>query len=376
MTSPIRSALSSDKPRFVGEWVRLGELVSIKTGKLDANAADEDGIYPFFTCAENTLRINTAAYDCECVLVAGNGDLNVKYYNGKFNAYQRTYIIEVLDRRVLDPFYLYQFLKSYVQTLREQSIGGVIKYIKLCNLKDALIPLPDVQIQQNIVGEFEKMDLVLEKQSDLSSHLDALVKSRFVELINLGNASHRSVRDCCIYVSRGKSPNYADESDVLVVNQACIRQQGLDLSKAKRQIREKIGRTRVLQPGDVLLNSTGTGTLGRTCVVPDVANTLIADSHVTIMTPDETIMLPAWLNCLMSLPNTQANLYRECVSGSTNQIELSKTKLLEFSIPVVNLALQQEFAALAQRVDKLRFAGNHEMNFRCERFTLSWSTMA
>ena len=376
MTSPIRSALSSDKPRFVGEWVRLGELVSIKTGKLDANAADEDGIYPFFTCAENTLRINTAAYDCECVLVAGNGDLNVKYYNGKFNAYQRTYIIEVLDRRVLDPFYLYQFLKSYVQTLREQSIGGVIKYIKLCNLKDALIPLPDVQIQQNIVGEFEKMDLVLEKQSDLSSHLDALVKSRFVELINLGNASHRSVRDCCIYVSRGKSPNYADESDVLVVNQACIRQQGLDLSKAKRQIREKIGRARVLQPGDVLLNSTGTGTLGRTCVVPDVANTLIADSHVTIMTPDETIMLPAWLNCLMSLPNTQANLYRECVSGSTNQIELSKTKLLEFSIPVVNLALQQEFAALAQRVDKLRFAGNHEMNFRCERFTLSWSTMA
>lgn len=346
----------TDKPRFVGEWVRLGELVSIKTGKLDANAADEDGIYPFFTCAENTLRINTAAYDCECVLVAGNGDLNVKYYNGKFNAYQRTYIIEVLDRRVLDPFYLYQFLKSYVQTLREQSIGGVIKYIKLCNLKDALIPLPDVQIQQNIVGEFEKMDLVLEKQSDLSSHLDALVKSRFVELINLGNASHRSVRDCCIYVSRGKSPNYADESDVLVVNQACIRQQGLDLSKAKRQIREKIGRARVLQPGDVLLNSTGTGTLGRTCVVPDVANTLIADSHVTIMTPDETIMLPAWLNCLMSLPNTQANLYRECVSGSTNQIELSKTKLLEFSIPVVNLALQQEFAALAQRVDKLRFA--------------------
>ena len=97
MTSPIRSALSSDKPRFVGEWVRLGEFVSIKTGKLDANAADEDGIYPFFTCAENTLRINTAAYDCECVLVAGNGDLNVKYYNGKFNAYQRTYIIEVLD---------------------------------------------------------------------------------------------------------------------------------------------------------------------------------------------------------------------------------------------------------------------------------------
>lgn len=235
---------------------------------------------------------------------------------------------------------------------------------------------PRSERQRAIADQLDGIDMQLCNATNQLYQLDSLVKSRFVELINLGNASHRSVRDCCIYVSRGKSPNYADESDVLVVNQACIRQQGLDLSKAKRQIREKIGRARVLQPGDVLLNSTGTGTLGRTCVVPDVANTLIADSHVTIMTPDETIMLPAWLNCLMSLPNTQANLYRECVSGSTNQIELSKTKLLEFSIPVVNLALQQEFAALAQRVDKLRFAGNHEMNLRCERFTLSWSTMA
>ena len=74
--------------------VKLGDLTKIKTGKLDANASSEDGQYPFFTCSREPLKISNYSYDCECVLVAGNGDLNVKYYNGKFDAYQRTYIIE------------------------------------------------------------------------------------------------------------------------------------------------------------------------------------------------------------------------------------------------------------------------------------------
>ena len=63
--------------------VKIGDLTQIKTGKLDANASSEDGQYPFFTCSREPLKISTYSYDCECVLVAGNGDLNVKYYNGK-----------------------------------------------------------------------------------------------------------------------------------------------------------------------------------------------------------------------------------------------------------------------------------------------------
>lgn len=78
------------------ECVRLGSLVNIKTGKLDANKNVPEGKYPFFTCSIEPLQIDTYSYDCECVLVAGNGDLNVKYYHGKFDAYQRTYIIESL----------------------------------------------------------------------------------------------------------------------------------------------------------------------------------------------------------------------------------------------------------------------------------------
>ena len=113
---------------------RLGDYVKIRTGKLDANASSDDGAYPFFTCAVEPLRIDNYSYDCECVLVAGNGDLNVKYYNGKFDAYQRTYIIESLNKDVLSVPYLFCFLDKYIETLRKESIGGVIKYIKLGKL--------------------------------------------------------------------------------------------------------------------------------------------------------------------------------------------------------------------------------------------------
>ena len=162
--------------------VKIGELTKIKTGKLDANAASEDGQYPFFTCSKEPLRISTYSYDCECVLVAGNGDLNVKYYNGKFDAYQRTYIIEDNGSGKLYMPYLYYFMEGYIEELRKQAIGGVIKYIKLGNLTDALIELPSVDEQKSIVEILVKAKGILEKRNDELNALDDLTKARFVEM--------------------------------------------------------------------------------------------------------------------------------------------------------------------------------------------------
>lgn len=162
--------------------VKLGTLTRIRTGKLDANASSTDGTYPFFTCSREVLRIATYSYDCECVLVAGNGDLNVKYYAGKFDAYQRTYIIESIDKSKLLTKYLYFFLDIYVEVLRTQSIGGVIKYIKLGNLADALIPLPGIEKQAEIVDCLETCNVIIDRIQQQLTKLDELVKSRFVEM--------------------------------------------------------------------------------------------------------------------------------------------------------------------------------------------------
>lgn len=159
---------------------KLGQYVDIKTGKLDANASSENGHYPFFTCAVEPLKIDTYSYDCECVLVAGNGDLNVKYYNGKFDAYQRTYIIESKDKNILFVPYLYYFLDKYIETLRELSIGGVIKYIKLGNLTEADIPVPSIINQQEIVSTLDKVTHTIDLCNAILEKLDLLVKSRCV----------------------------------------------------------------------------------------------------------------------------------------------------------------------------------------------------
>ena len=135
--------------------VKLGDLASIQTGKIDVNKAVAGGKYPFFTCSRDVYEINDAPFEGKAVLVAGNGDLNVKYYEGKFNAYQRTYFLFANDENELIPRYLYWFLESYVGQLRSQSIGSTIKYIKMGNLTEAEIPLPSLEKQREIV---EKLD--------------------------------------------------------------------------------------------------------------------------------------------------------------------------------------------------------------------------
>lgn len=141
--------------RIQTKKVELGKLVKIQTGKLDANAAVPGAQYPFFTCAVKSLEIDIAAFNCKAVLVAGNGDLNVKYYEGKFNAYQRTYVIQSLDEGELQPKFLFQFLDLYVAELRKQAIGGVIKYIKLPYLTEAPLNLPPATAQLDFVARLD-----------------------------------------------------------------------------------------------------------------------------------------------------------------------------------------------------------------------------
>lgn len=164
------------------ELKRLGDYVNIKTGKLDANASSENGKYPFFTCSVNNLWIDNFAYDCECVLIAGNGDLNVKYYEGKFNAYQRTYIVESDDKNILDVRYVYYFMSKYIDILRNNSIGGVIKYIKLGDLTEVFIPIPKLETQKKIVEVLDKAQGLIDARKEQIRLMDELIQSVFYEM--------------------------------------------------------------------------------------------------------------------------------------------------------------------------------------------------
>ena len=165
------------------EVCRIGHFCDVKTGKLDANASCENGLYPFFTCSKDALRINSFSYNCECVLIAGNGDLNVKYYNGKFDAYQRTYIITVKPKfeDIISVEYLYNFFRLYISTLREKSVGGIIKFIKLGDITNAVINVPSLKVQKIIVSELNKINDTIEDCRELLRNLDALAQSLFYD---------------------------------------------------------------------------------------------------------------------------------------------------------------------------------------------------
>ena len=175
---------------------RLGDYVSVKTGKLDANASVEGGRYPFFTCAEKTLSIDTYAFDCNAVLLAGNGEFCVKHYDGKFNAYQRTYVIESKDESILSTKYLYAWLKDYANILKANAIGGVIKYIKLGDIINAQINLPSQDRQLEYVKIYEQAD-----KSKFSG-----LKSQFIEMFG-GNDYPLTMIKSIADISTGGTPS-------------------------------------------------------------------------------------------------------------------------------------------------------------------------
>lgn len=164
-----------------GEDAPLGGNVIIKTGKLDANAATENGAYPFFTCAKEIYAIDDYAFDCEAILLAGNnavGDFNVKHYKGKFNAYQRTYVITVVDESLLSYRFLYfQMLKS-LRHFKKQSVGAGTKFLKLGMIKDLKISLPPIAKQ---IETASLLDFLLEE----TQHLESLYQQKITALDEL-----------------------------------------------------------------------------------------------------------------------------------------------------------------------------------------------
>ena len=168
---------------------KLKEIVNIKTGKLDSNAAVENGEYPFFTCDPNTLKIDQWAYDTEAVLLAGNnasGNYSAKYYKGRFNAYQRTYIIESKDDELLNTKFLCYSMNQKLRLLKTMSAGTSTKFLTAKILNNLEIPVPSIIIQRNIASILSAYDDLIENNQKqiklLEEAAQRLYKEWFVDL--------------------------------------------------------------------------------------------------------------------------------------------------------------------------------------------------
>lgn len=166
------------------EWanVALGKVAEIQTGKLDSNQAIENGDYPFFTCAPEPLRINDYAFDCDAILLAGNnanGVFHLNRYAGKFNAYQRTYVITPKHAGQLNIKFLYYALHTLVRRLGEYSQGTATKFLTMRILSPLPVPLPSIGEQNAIACILGALDDKIELNRRMNRTLEAMARAIF-----------------------------------------------------------------------------------------------------------------------------------------------------------------------------------------------------
>lgn len=163
---------------------KLGELVSFKTGKLDSNAAVPNGDYPFFTCSQETLRTNTYSFDTECVRLAGNnanGIYPLKYFHGKFDAYQRTYVVTTRDPNRLTTRFLYYALRPKLTEFRSISTGAATKFLTLTILNETELQVPPLPVQRRIGAILSAYDELMENSQRRIRILEAMARALYRE---------------------------------------------------------------------------------------------------------------------------------------------------------------------------------------------------
>ena len=172
---------------------KLGEICKIRTGKKDVDEGNPKGKYPFFTCSREITCSDTYSFDTEAILIAGNGDVgNTKIYKGKFEAYQRTYVLDGFQE---DIRYIYYYLIGNLKRILIQSkSGSTMPYIRKGDLANFEIPLPTLPIQQKIVRILDTIQSAIDIQEKIIEKTNELKKSLMAELFKYGGPSFRKGR--------------------------------------------------------------------------------------------------------------------------------------------------------------------------------------
>ena len=218
--------------------------------------------------------------------------------------------------------------------------------IVFSDIKKMKVPVPDIDDQISFVK--------ILNQADKSEFVGC--KSQFIEMY-YNTHNKQTLESVCPIMNKGITPKYVESSSVLVINQACIHWDGQRLGNIKYHNEEIPVRKRILESGDVLLNATGNGTLGRCCVFicPSDNNTYINDGHVIALSTDRAVILPEVLNTYLSLNDTQAEIYRQYVTGSTNQVDIVFSDIKKMKVPVPSMDEQILFVEVLTQADKSEY---------------------
>lgn len=333
------------------EIKKLGEVCKIQTGKLDANAKVDDGEYPFFTCDSKPYRIDKFAFDDEAILISGNGSLvgHVNYYNGKFNAYQRTYVLTQFSSYYI-PF-LISYLKGYLRPyIMENKKGGCIPYITLPILQNFSIPTPPLSEQEQIVAELDLISGVIDKKKQQLKELDSLAQSIFYEMF-------------------GDPVENEKGWEVKKLGEVCKFSQGVQVDLSLQSLEKKDGFNRFLRIVDYTMLNTDIRYVNITdvkyFVKPDdvvvvrygasagvvgikkegvLANNLFKLNH------DKNVLNYIYLSRLLSTDYYKSFVRNIAFGAAMPALNFNSFKMFNTIIPP--LSLQQEFASRIEKIER------------------------
>jgi type I restriction enzyme S subunit len=266
-------------------------------------------------------------------------------------------VIEAIPGKV-DPLLLPFIIQNdkFFDYAVSRSAGGLSPRVKWEHLKDYEFDLPPIEEQRILADKLWAAYRLKESYKKLLTATQEMVKSQFIEMY-YNTHNKQTLESVCPIMNKGITPKYVESSSVLVINQACIHWDGQRLGNIKYHNEEIPVRKRILESGDVLLNATGNGTLGRCCVFicPSDNNTYINDGHVIALSTDRAVILPEVLNTYLSLNDTQAEIYRQYVTGSTNQVDIVFSDIKKMKVPVPSMDEQILFVEVLTQADKSEY---------------------
>lgn len=266
----------------------------------------------------------------------------------------------------IDSLYLYYYFcrEETRQFVRNIAVGATMPSINTKLLGEVPVAVPDLQIQKmvsNILSTIDdKIELNIKINANLQQQAQAIFKSWFVDFEPFGGTRPEDwnficLEDCCSLITRGIAPKYDDTTDQIVLNQKCIRSQQIDLSKARKHRPKKVNE-KWLQHGDILINSTGQGTLGRIAQVHFQPQNMTVDSHVTIVRPKHELLV-YYLGCLLTGREYE---FVEMERGSTGQTELPRESVQKYEVLLPDDAILKRFNDLMRPIFQLLVQNQEE----------------
>jgi len=269
---------------------------------------------------------------------------------------QRLFALRALPG-LLDGRFLYYSLRggNVRHQLMARSTGTTVSGVRQSELLKVMLDLPSVEEQVAIAATLGALDDKIESTRRVRDLLRSLGSARLVAAIAASPSNSLPLRELTTSITRGVAPKYADDDPgaPLVLNQKCVRDGWVTTSQARRMFDRDVAPQKMVTDGDILVNSTGTGTLGR--VGRWHAGSIYADGHVSIVKVDTKVADPTVV--AYALFRREADI-EALATGSTGQTELSPGRLSALTIELpdreVSAELESTLLALEARIHGLR----------------------